>query len=65
MMPIEGQDYDKDKLMWLWDTTTYADETIIVNNQKGVNSIKYQSGPFTDKESSTRSFIKWYLSVIS
>lgn len=62
---IEGQDYDKDKLMWLWDTTTFADETIIVNNQKGVNSIKYQSGPFTDKENSARSFIQWYLSVIS
>jgi len=60
----ENKDYDKDKLMWLWDVTTYADETIIVNNQKGVNSIKYQSGPYTDKEQSTRRFIKWYLSEL-
>ena len=60
----EGKDYDKEKLMWLWDVTTYADETIIVNNQKGVNSIKYQSGPYTDKEQSTRRFIKWYLSEL-
>ena len=60
----EGKDYDKDKLMWLWDVTTYADETIIVNNQKGVNSIKYKSGPYTDKEQSTRRFIKWYLSEL-
>ena len=60
----EGKDYDKDKLMWLWDVTTNADETIIVNNQKGVNSIKYKSGPYTDKEQSTRRFIKWYLSEL-
>ncbi len=60
----EGKDYDKDKLMWLWDVTTYVDETIIVNNQKGVNSIKYKSGPYTDKEQSTRRFIKWYLSEL-
>ena len=60
----EGKDYEKDKLMWLWDVTTYADETIIVNNQKGVNSIKYKSGPYTDKEQSTRRFIKWYLSEL-
>ena len=60
----EGKDYDKENLMWLWDVTTYADETIIVNNQKGVNSIKYQSGPYTDKEQSTRRFIKWYLNEL-
>ena len=60
----ENKDYDKEKLMWLWDVTTYADEAIIVNNQKGVNSIKYQSGPYTDKEQSTRRFIKWYLSEL-
>lgn len=60
----ENKDYDKEKLMWLWDVTTYADETIIVNNQKGVNSIKYKSGPYTDKEQSTRRFIKWYLSEL-
>ena len=60
----ENKDYDKEKLMWLWDVTTYADETIIVNNQKGVNSIKYQPGPYTNKEQSTRRFIKWYLSEL-
>ena len=60
----ENKDYNKEKLMWLWDVTTYADETIIVNNQKGVNSIKYQSGPYTDKEQITRRFIKWYLSEL-
>ena len=60
----ENKDYDKEKLIWLWDVTTYADETIIVNNQKGVNSIKYQPGPYTNKEQSTRRFIKWYLSEL-
>jgi len=61
----EGKDYDKEKLMWLWDVTTYADETIIVNNQKGVDSFKYEPGPYTDKEKSARRFIKWYLDELS
>ena len=60
----EGKDYDMEKLMWLWDVTTYADETIIVNNQKGVDSFKYEPGPYTDKEKSARSFIKWYLNEL-
>ncbi|MCI0517831.1 MAG: aromatic ring-hydroxylating dioxygenase subunit alpha, partial [Woeseiaceae bacterium] len=32
---VEGKDYDRAELMWLWDVTTYADEKIIVNNWKG------------------------------
>ena len=45
----ENKDYDKKKLMWLWDVTTYADETIIVNNQKGVNSININQVPIPIK----------------
>ncbi|GIT34623.1 MAG: hypothetical protein Ct9H300mP4_09420 [Gammaproteobacteria bacterium] len=45
----EGKDYDLDELTWLWDVTTKADERIVINNQKGINSRKYQPGPFTKK----------------
>ena len=57
----EGGDYDLERLIWLWDVTTKADERIIVNNQKGVNSRKYSSGPFSEKESTEKRFISWYL----
>ena len=60
----EGKDYDLERLMWLWDVTTKADERIIVNNQKGVNSRKYTSGPFSEKESTEKRFIRWYLNQL-
>ena len=57
----EGVDYDRDALMWLWDVTTYADERIIVNNWKGVNSRYYQPGPFSEMESLEQRYIEWIL----
>ena len=61
---IEGKDYDLENLTWLWDVTTKADERIVVNNQKGINSRKYQPGPFTKKESTEKRFIRWYLALL-
>ncbi len=57
----EGMDYDRDALMWLWDVTTCADERIIVNNWKGVNSRYYQPGPFSEMESLEQRYIEWIL----
>lgn len=58
---VEGKDYDREELMWLWDVTTYADEEIIVNNWKGVNSRYYQPGPFSKMERLERRFTEWIL----
>jgi Rieske 2Fe-2S family protein len=57
----EGKDYDVDELVWLWDITTEADKTIIVNNSKGVHSRFYKPGPFSEMEDLERSFIEWVL----
>jgi Rieske 2Fe-2S family protein len=57
----EGKDYDVDELTWLWDITTEADKTIIVNNWKGVRSKYYQPGPFSDMEDLERGWIEWVL----
>jgi len=46
----EGRDYDKQKLIWLWDVTTHADKAIIERNQKGVNSRYYKPGPLSEME---------------
>jgi len=57
----EGVDYDKEKLMWLWDTTTYADEKIIVDNWKGVNSRFYEPGRYSRMEEWGQSWVDWLL----
>ena len=58
---IEGKDYQLDDLTWLWDVTTCADEEIIVNNWKGVNSKFYRPGVFSSMEEPERRFVNWIL----
>ncbi len=60
-----GRDYDRDKLTWLWDVTTIADQHIIERNQEGVNSRFYEPGPFSKMEDYTQSFIDWYVHTIA
>ena len=55
----EGRDYDVDALTWLWDVTTRADKTIIVNNWRGVKSRFYEPGPFSKMESCESGYIDW------
>jgi Rieske 2Fe-2S family protein len=62
---VEGKDYDRDELMWLWDVTTHADEKIIVNNWQGVNSRYYRPGPFSGMERMERRYIEWLLQELS
>ena len=61
---VEGEDYDVDKLTWLWDVTTKADERIIVDTQKGINSRKYAPGPLAKMEFLIDRYIRWYLDAV-
>jgi len=61
---VEGKDYDRDKLIWLWDVTTEADKLIIERNAAGVNSRFYQPGPFSSMERYTWDFLEWYLEAM-
>ncbi|MDG1858562.1 MAG: aromatic ring-hydroxylating dioxygenase subunit alpha [Emcibacteraceae bacterium] len=61
---VEGKDYDLDRLTWLWNATTLADERIITDNQKGVNSKKYAPGPLADMEYLVDDLIHWYLDAL-
>jgi Rieske 2Fe-2S family protein len=56
-----GKDYDVDELTWLWDITTEADKTIIVNNSIGVHSRYYKPGPFSEMEDLEQRYIEWIL----
>ncbi len=58
---IEGKDYNRDELMWLWDVTTAADKKIIVNNSKGIHSKYYKPGPFSGMEDAEQNYIEWIL----
>ncbi|WP_293750189.1 aromatic ring-hydroxylating dioxygenase subunit alpha [uncultured Paraglaciecola sp.] len=62
---VEGKDYQLDQLTWLWDVTTQADKTIIMNNQKGVNSRFYKPGRLSEMESFQQSFLNWYLQSLT
>ena len=57
----EGKDYAVEKLTWLWDVTTEADKTIIMNNSKGIHSQYYEPGPFSGMEDPERDYIEWIL----
>lgn len=61
----EGVDYDLDRLTWLWDVTTLADERIIVDNQKGVSSKKYAPGPLSNMDYIIDDLATWYLDAIA
>ena len=56
-----GKDYQLDELTWLWDITTQADERIIVNNWKGVQSRYYRPGRFSGMERMEARYIEWIL----
>ena len=58
---IEGKDYDRASLTWLWDVTTLADKQIIERNQAGVSSRFYEPGPLSPMEDFTRRFLEWYV----
>jgi phenylpropionate dioxygenase-like ring-hydroxylating dioxygenase large terminal subunit len=62
---VAGVDYDPLTLSWLWRITAEQDKTICENNQKGVNSRRYQPGPYSAVEASTRDFITWYLAQLA
>jgi Rieske 2Fe-2S family protein len=61
----DGKDYDVDELTWLWDITTEADKSIIVNNSKGVHSRFYRPGPFSGMEKAEKAYVEWLLKELS
>jgi Rieske 2Fe-2S family protein len=61
---VEGRDYDRANLTWLWDVTTIADKQIIERNQAGVDSRYYVPGPLSPMEDFTRRFLNWYVATM-
>ena len=58
---VEGEEYDVDRLMWVWDATLKQDKKITENNQLGVLSRGYRPGPYAQSEARVNTFAQWYL----
>ena len=61
---LEGTDYIKEDLTWLWHVTSQDDERIISLNQEGVNSYYFTPGPLSEMEWGIRAFYQNYLRVV-
>ena len=62
---VEGRDYDREKVTWLWHHTTLEDEYIITRNSEGVNSRFFEPGPYhPDFEATLQQFVAWSLDTL-
>jgi len=59
----EGEDYDLQRLTWLWTVTTGQDKSIIEANAAGIRSSCYEPGPASLLEGDLTGFREWYLAV--
>jgi phenylpropionate dioxygenase-like ring-hydroxylating dioxygenase large terminal subunit len=63
---VEGVDYQRDKVTWLWHHTTLEDEYIITRNSEGVNSRFFEPGPYHPEfEVTLKAFVHWYLATLT
>jgi phenylpropionate dioxygenase-like ring-hydroxylating dioxygenase large terminal subunit len=61
---VEGRDYDREAITWLWGNTMREDQKITEDNQVGVNSRFYRPGPHC-RDELLDEFLQWYLRQIS
>jgi phenylpropionate dioxygenase-like ring-hydroxylating dioxygenase large terminal subunit len=62
---VEGRDYELERLIWLWHTTSMEDKKIVELNQEGVNSRFFEPGPYALEETYTNRFVAWYLKELA
>lgn len=62
---VEGVDYDVKKLRHVWDATNEQDRVLGEENQRGINSIGYQPGPYSETyEFAVINFLEWYSDTV-
>jgi len=62
---VEGVDYDPERLRQVWDATNDQDRILGEENQRGINSIAYQPGPYSKTyEFGVINFIDWYSDTV-
>ena len=62
---VEGVDYDIEKLRHVWDATNDQDRVLGEENQRGINSVGYQPGPYSETyEFALINFMEWYSTTV-
>ncbi len=61
---VEGKDFKKEDLIWLWHVTSQDDERIINLNQEGINSHHFTPGPLSEMEWGIKAFHQNYLHFV-
>jgi Rieske 2Fe-2S family protein len=62
---VEGVDYDIAKLRQVWDATNDQDRQLGEENQRGINSLAYQPGPYSETyEFGVINFLDWYSDTV-
>ncbi|OYV62880.1 MAG: (2Fe-2S)-binding protein [Acidiphilium sp. 21-62-4] len=62
----EGIDYTVDDLTTVWNETNLQDRDLVENNQRGVNSLGYTPGPYSESsESLAIRFVDWYANRVA
>lgn len=63
---VEGRDYDLKRLTEVWLATNDEDRLVVEENQIGINSPAYESGPYSPKqESGVVQFVDWYVNKLT
>jgi Rieske 2Fe-2S family protein len=58
---VEGVDYDLARLTEVWNSTNNEDRWLAENNQRGINSVAYVPGPYSEiSEGRVLRFVDWY-----
>lgn len=58
---VEGVDYTVDRLTDFWRITGEQDWELCENNYRGIESSRYQPGPYAPVEEDVVKFVDWYL----
>ena len=64
---VDGRaiEVDIERMIWMWDVTTLQDKVITENNQRGINSSRYQPSSLSNQERRVDTFNKWYLNQLT
>jgi Rieske 2Fe-2S family protein len=57
----EGRDYEVGRLTEFWKITGEQDWALCENNFRGIESSRYQPGPYAPAESEVARFVDWYI----
>ncbi|MGL6161906.1 aromatic ring-hydroxylating oxygenase subunit alpha [Microbulbifer sp.] len=62
---VEGEDYEVERLRQVWDATNRQDRDLAEENQRGINSLGYEPGPYSETyEFGVINFLDWYAETV-